>query len=177
VNSKHSARLANKVLTKYSYLLLGGFVAVLVGVYFYTPLDSDRVYICCMVVFFLPMIAHVVIAVRRRMVENVEMLRRWYLAAGIVLALLATSILANGAFDRAAPSRINCLVIYKTVSSGRHSTTYSLHVPSWRPGRTTERFDVSMQTYRSAKVGVPVSVDMHAGLLGIPWYGHVVAGQ
>jgi hypothetical protein len=103
-----------------------------------------------------------------------------FLAGGAVILLFLVSIVvfANAALDRQPAKIIGTTVVGKNASSRRkRSTTYYLRVKSWRPGRTEERLDVDESVYLAAPIGLPVRVEVHPGLLGMPWYDLVQPGQ
>ena len=172
-NSAGSIKAVNKELQKYSYPLFAGLCGILGAAHYYSPLDSDPLFALTIFILFVPIVLHIVLSVRKRLSSNAGPLRNAYVCSGAVLILLSSVILLNGALDRSPVRPVRTAVICKSISSGRHSTTYLLIVSSWRPGRTGEKLRVSRGTYRSMFVGEPMVVEVHQGLFGLPWYGQV----
>jgi hypothetical protein len=168
-----AAKAVNNGLKKYSYVLLAGLFGTFAGAHYYPLLDSERLMAWTVCVFFLPMIAHVIVSVRKRLALDASWLRTLYLWSGGALLLLASCTIANGALDKLPVQQVRTAVIRKTISMGRRSTTRTLRVPSWRPGRDEERLEVSRATYQGLSVGEPISVEVHPGFFGMPWYGHI----
>jgi hypothetical protein len=168
-----AAKAVNNALKKYSYVLLAGLLGMLVGTHFYPPLDSERLLGWSVCIFFLPIVSHIIVSARKRLALDAGWLRTLYIWSGGALLLLASCTIANGVLDKSPVQTVRTVVIRKAISSGRHSTTRIVRVPSWRPGRDEERLEVSRETYHSLTVGEPILVEVHAGLFGMPWYGRI----
>jgi hypothetical protein len=92
---------------------------------------------------------------------------------GIAVWSLLAVVLCNGALDRSFAST-QATVEARQVTRGRfNSKHYSLVVESWRPGRDTEKLTVDATTYQMAIPNNVVTVDVHQGFFGWPWYSSV----
>jgi hypothetical protein len=100
---------------------------------------------------------------------------RTTLFSSVALALLAGTLLLNGALDKSPPTEIKTTIISKASVTGsqRMGTHYHLVVSSWRPGRNREDFQVDLGVYRRAVVGRAAMVEMHKGYFGIAWHGDI----
>ncbi len=159
-------------------LLLAGMAGVWGAETLYRPLDGGAIYIGSAVLFFLPFF---VLVVGRRRPGMVWFSRIFAGAAGGALILLAGAIYANGAWDAKPPTTINTVISGKVTSSvrskRRSNPSHVLRVKSWRSGRDEERLYVDEATYSYAQIGSPVSVEVHAGLMGLTWYDRVLPGN
>jgi hypothetical protein len=172
-----AARAVNKDLQKYSYPLPAGLLGILAATHYYPPLDSDPLLIAGLCVLFLPIVMHVVIAARKRLRANSGRLRTAYICSGGFLILLAALMLLNGALDGSPVRSVKTAIIRKSIARGRSSTTHTLVVSSWRPGRRQEKLEVNRQTYQSVLLGEPIEVEMHGGFFRLPWYGPIVPAR
>jgi hypothetical protein len=168
-----SVKELNKQLQKYSYLLFVGLGAILAARHFYPALDENAPTILGLCLFFIPVAAHMALAVRKRLPQSFEHLRRIYLCSGTALVLVGVSLGLNGIADRAPVRLVQTTVMGKYVSSGRYTTSYHLIVPSWRPGRSTEQLNVDWEDFHSMHEGESIVVELHDGLLGLSWYSRV----
>jgi hypothetical protein len=109
--------------------------------------------------FFVPILIHIVFAIRRRAPSNLPLLKGVYRSAGAVLILIVALLFLNGALDRSRPA----------------GTHYALIVrPSWRIGKNAERLAVSGATYSAVHTGQSVSIESHPGLFGLSWFSRVI---
>ncbi len=169
-----SIRALNKQLQPAVYLLLIGLVGFLVASSSYPPLDLNALMSLGGVLFLLPLLAHIVVNVRKRLAVNVGWLRQVYLWAGAVLIGMGVVLGFNGLADRTPPRLVH------TSITGKHNTnrrrgrgSYVLTLASWRPGRQAEAIFVSSAEYHSLQVGDQVVVEIHAGLFRVPWWGRI----
>lgn len=168
-----TARQINKKLNNYPIPALLGLFGVLAAVHFYPPLDRNPLFVLALCVFFLPIIFHLVAAVRKRMALDVDRLKKAYLYCGAAVLLLALAIAGNGALDTSPVRIVKSSILRKNITSGRYSTTHHFHVASWRPGRSTEDLAVDVPLYARGSVGQAITVEVHNGLFGLPWYGRI----
>lgn len=169
-----SARQINKALNKYPLPSLGGLFGVLAAVHFYPPLDRNPVFLIALCVFFSPMVFHIVCAVRKRLPLDVNRLKSAYQYCGAAMVSLALTIAGNGVLDMSPVKLVKTSILRKSVTSGRHSSTHHFFVTSWRPGRSTEDLAVVIPLYVRASIGQSITVEVHSGLFGLPWYGQIV---
>ena len=152
--------------------LLGSLIGVLVADYAYPLLDRDRMFILAIILFFFPVSIHIASAVRKRLQVDAALLTKTYTWFAASLATIAVFVLLNGAADRSHAVETPTSVIHKRVSRGR-STSYRLIVQSWRPGRQEEGLGVSGGTFVRVREGQRITIEIHKGLFGLPWYGKV----
>lgn len=98
--------------------------------------------------------------------------KKAYIWAGVAIWSLLVLVICNGGLDRSV-TPTEAVVIARQITQGRHSKTYSLIVESWRPGRDTEELRVNTAIYQAAVPNQTVTVDVHKGFFGWPWYDNV----
>jgi len=164
----------NEALKKYSWLILAGLLGTLLATFRFPLLDLGPVMLICLLIFFVPILAHIMLALAKRTSSKMEVLRRTYKWAGALLLAIAAVLFLNGALDTANPTKVLSFVVRKAVSHGRGGPSYHLTVsPSWRPGREDEQLRVSRATFVSASRGESVAIEIHPGKFGLPWFGRV----
>jgi Lysine efflux permease len=169
-----SVRALNKQLQPAVYLLMIGLLGVLAAGSSYPPLDLNALMFLAMALLFLPILAHIVVNVRKRLAANVERLRRIYLWAGAILVAMGVVLGFNGLADRTPPRLVRTSITQKHVSKpARGRGARVLTLASWRPGRQTEEIFVSSADYHSLQVGDQVVIEVHAGLFRVPWWRRV----
>jgi hypothetical protein len=169
-----SSRGVAKPLTLH-FLFTGAGVVGLIYVIddVYKLLDADAFVLIGIVLLFGPLFFHWRYGSRKppRPVD-LSVARRVQVCAGIAIWSLAVLVDCNGALDRSAmPTRAN--IVTSQVGHGRSGETYSVTVESWRPGIATETLKVDAQTYEEALTSQTVTVDVHRGFFGWPWYSNV----
>jgi hypothetical protein len=122
--------------------------------------------------FFLPILMHIVVAVRKRLLPSFTWLRLAYIYSGSATMLLAAFLSLNGLADRAPAQLVQTSITHKYITSGK-TTSYHLVVSSWRPGEGHERPRVDGKAYHAMFVGQPVVVEVHRGLFALSWYGRI----
>jgi hypothetical protein len=164
---------SSKSLNPYSLMLapglLGGFLAYVI----YPPLDAGPLVAFGLCIFFLPFVLKLSSMVRKRLGEDASRLRTAYVCASLALLLLSLLVLVNGWQDTSPRSAVRATVIQKTSTRSRGGTSYSVLVSSWRPGRSVEELRVGAATYNNTVVGKTVTVGVHKGAFGLPWYEYV----
>jgi hypothetical protein len=168
-----SARQINRQLNNYPIPALVGLLGTIAANYFYPLLDSNPLFAIVLCIFFLPIIFHISSSMRKRLVLDADRLKKAYLYCGALVIFLALLIAVNGALDMSPVTVVKSAIVRKSISSGRYSTTHHFHVASWRPGKNTENLTVGIPLYVRASVGQSVAIEMHNGLFGLPWYGHI----
>jgi hypothetical protein len=164
---------SSKSLDPYSLLLAPGLLGGIFAYVVYPPLDTGPLVAFGLCVFLLPFALKLSSMVRKRLSEDVDWLRTVYVGASLALLLLSLLVLVNGWQDKSSRSVVRATVIQKISSRGRGGTSYSIIVSSWRPGRSVEELRVGVWTYNNAVVGKPVTVGVHKGAFGLPWYEYV----
>jgi hypothetical protein len=163
----------SKSLNHYSLLLAPGVLGGLLAYVIYPPLDAGPLLAFGLCLFLLPFVLQLSSIVRNRRSEDVGRLRTAYVCASLALLLLSLLVLLNGWQDRSPRSAVSATVIQKTWTRRRSTTSYHVTVSSWRSGRSVEELTVGARTYNNAVVGKPVTVGVHDGAFGLPWYGDV----
>lgn len=79
------------------------------------------------------------------------------------------TVIVNGEYDDSPATVFTPKVSDKHISSGK-TTTYYLTLQPWGPITASEDTPVSRSYYNEVQVGQAVSVALHAGRLGVPWY-------
>jgi hypothetical protein len=162
-----------KSLNHYSLLLAPGVLAGLLAYVIYPPLDAGPLVAFGMCLLLLPFVLQLSSIVRNRGSEDVDRLRTAFVCASLALLLLSLMVLLNGWRDRSPQSAVRATVIQKTSTRHRSTTSYRVTVTSWRSGRSVEELTVGARTYNNAVIGKPVTVGVHKGAFGLPWYGDV----
>jgi len=173
-DTAESAKKANKSVQNFIFISWAGLVSTLLVNRFYPLLDGNTMLLFSVCVFLGPMLMNIGFAVRKRVTQNVTLLRRAYLYSGELLLLMSAVVLINGALDRSPATNIRTWVIDKSITGGKSGATYTVFVSSWRPGRAKERLVVSRERYYMLPLGGSVMVQMHKGSFGLPWHGEVM---
>jgi len=164
---------SGKSLNPYSLLLAPGLLGGIFAYVVYPPLDSGPLVAFGLCIFLLPFVLKLSSVVRKWLSEDVGRLRTVYICASFSLLLLSLLVLVNGWQDKSPLSAVRATVIQKTSYRGRGGTSYSVIVSSWRPGRSVEELRVAVRTYNNTVVGKPVTIGVHKGAFGLPWYEYV----
>ena len=163
-----------KVLGKSFYLSFAGLAGLAAATYGYPTLERSYLSVIAAFLFFLPLILHWARSKSKRLAADVNRLKTayWCCSAGVMLIALVFAM--NGALDWKRPTVVRSRVIQIRVTHGRYySSTNHLVLASWRPGRATEDVSVGDALYSRATVGQQVSLEVHPGLFGLPWYNRV----
>lgn len=167
-----NAEQIKRSLKKHALLLLAGLIAVLVANRSYPLLDGSKLFAIVWCAFFLPIILSFVSAVRWGLVLNASRLKAAYISCSTISLLLALLIASNGSLDR-SPVRLVKSSILRTSRPTRRYAGLNLFVPSWRPGRSTEKLWAGVPVSITASPGDSISVEVHEGFFRLPWYGNV----
>jgi hypothetical protein len=170
-----STAQVNQFLKKFTWMLFAGLAGSLVAARLYPPLDMNSIMFVCVVTFFMPILLHLGLAVRKRLRTNLGLLEGFYKWTGTALIVIAALLLTNGAVDRSPGTQVYASVIRKSVARGRYGSSYSLIVsPSWREGRIDERLEVSGATFSSVRTGQTVAIRVRRGAVGLAWFSEVM---
>jgi hypothetical protein len=152
-----------------------GLVTILAFAKIYRPVDSTGVSKWVIVLFLIPTVPHLVIALRGGWPEAVGALRKAYLCCGISLWLVAAALLANGALDSKALEEVRATVTGRRHSTQRSGETYQIEIEAESFGKKKHLLDVNRDLYCVLNPGDTVLVEIHSGELGLPWYGQIRA--
>jgi hypothetical protein len=173
--SASASKKLGKAINKRTYFLLAGLIGLIAADFAYPPLDRNWILLLGLALFFLPVVAQIASRVRKRGTLDADPLKKIYSRCAVLLAGLAGLTFLNGAADRSPAERIQTTVLHLHSYRGR-SSSYRAIVPSWRSGRSEESLYVSSRTFSRLRVGGPVTVEVHRGLVGLAWYGLVTLG-
>ena len=154
-------------------LILGG-VMLFLGLRFYPPLDSEKVFLFSLRYSLAVLVLFCLFAVlwlKGRSSSHRELLTNLLFALfGIPLAGFALVMVLNGYLDSSAITIHEAKVSGKRISHSDKSTSYHLRVKSWRAGHSSEEFKVSFQLYRQVKAGETiVGIATRPGYFQFEW--------
>jgi hypothetical protein len=167
-----SSEQTKKSPKMYAFLFLAGLVAVIVANRFYPLLDGDKLFAIAWCAFFLPIILSFISVMRWGSVLNANRLRATYLCCGTISLLLALLVASNGVLDRSSVRLVKSSIL-RTSRPTRRYAGLKLFVASWRPGKSTENLWAGVPVSITASPGDSISVEVHEGFFGLPWYGNV----
>jgi hypothetical protein len=160
-------------LAIYILLSVPGVVVSLLPLGAYPPLDIRPVMGLMICLYLLPWTVYLFSILRKRAGNAAGLLRGVFIFSAVAVALLGASLIINGALDKFPQTELETKVVRKVVLNGRRATQYHIFVSSWRPGRSQEDFNVVQQVFNRARVGKRLTVEVHHGFLGLPWYGKI----
>ena len=167
-----SRRELNKQIQRRLYVLFIGLFGGLLAESAYPLVDRGAVSVLRGLLFLLPFVVHITLAVRKRLAANIDRLRRVYSSCGAVLLGVAAVLGLNGLLDRAPSRSVRTSIIHKHVTTPAKGggITHVLDVSSWRPGRDEEHLLVSSSEYWGTAIGNLVVIEVHPGRFGLSWY-------
>ena len=154
--------------------LMPGFVGSMLAYYLYPPIIGDGrfrpIWLFCLFALtaFVPRLWNIV--QRRPIYDSTHPAA--YAYSSVAYALIGLVFLLNGALDRVPPSELRTTVIRKAVTTVK-GTKYHVIVSSWRPGQTDKDFTVDPGVFHRTVVGKTLTVELHKGFLGVPWFGSI----
>jgi hypothetical protein len=157
----------------YFLLLIPAGVASMLPLGVYPPLDSRLPIGFIVCAFLLCAIPPLTSIARRQPGNSLGWWRTVSICSGLALPLFGLVLFLNGRLDRSAPNEVSARVIWKTAPIGTREQQYHLAVSSWRAGRSLEDLNVGSRVFERAVVGKRVSVELHKGFFGMPWYGKI----
>jgi hypothetical protein len=162
-----------KSLNQYSLMLAPGVFCGLVAYIVFPPLAAGPLVAFGVLTLSLPFVLQCVSVLRKRLSDDVDQLRTAYVYSSLALLLIALLPLLNGWLDKSPVDAVRATVLQKSAVRQRSVTTHRLTVSSLRPGHSEEELTVGLHTYNDAFVGKTVTVEMHKGFFGLPWYSGV----
>src|SRR5271169_102352 len=125
-----SPKQLDQSLKKYEYVILGGLTASLLATRRYPPLDINPILLICLLLFFTPVLTHLVLAVRKRIASQFDLLRGVYKWTGVALMATSAILFVNGALDKSPSTQFHACVVRKAaamVAEGRPTVSRSVH--------------------------------------------------
>ncbi len=159
--------LRRRLFRRTAWFLLGAVLFIPVS-RLYPPLDMDPILIFVGLMFFLVLALGFWIDLRARRRQEIELMKRIYFGFLPVPWLLTALLFLNGRFDGNPPVRPVTTVVGKFSMPG-FLRTNRLVVRSWRDSGAVERVPVDPDDFLRFQRGDQVIVQVHAGLVGIPW--------
>lgn len=101
----------------------------------------------------------------------IELITIGYFGAVSSIFVLARDI--NIEWDSALPIKYEVQIYNKTISKGRRSYSYYLHVDDWQRPGLQKRLSVSSSTYRTFVIGEKLAIDQYPGYLGFKWVDEI----
>jgi hypothetical protein len=163
--------IRRSLLNRTAVFLLGG-IAFVAASGRYPALELDPILIFIGLLFFLTLGLGMIVERRILKHQEVEVLKRLYYGLIPVPWLLALVLFGNGAFDSSKPQIQPARVIGKFSMMGPVPSR-RLIVSSWREDHHLERVPVDRGDFDRFTSGDVVDVQVHGGLIGIPWVSGV----
>jgi len=156
-------------LLRWSIAVIAGFVLLLIVDGKYPPVFENSVYGIVVGLMLVNCLVGSAVAYSKRLQEHTAGFKKIIVLGTVCSILLAVIVFLNGYLDHAQPVERSLLLQSKKVLTGR-AKTYEFTLESWRGKGTTERLTVSHEEYSKYMVGDHVSLMVHPGALGLPWY-------
>lgn len=161
-----------KTLLNRTAIFLLGALAFVAAASRYPAVDLDGILIFIGVLFFLTLTLGIVVERLALRHGEVETWKRVYYGLIPLPWLLGALMLGNGALDSSKPHVEAARVMGKFAMVGPVPSR-RLIVTSWRDGHRVERVPVDRGDFDRFNTGDDVEVQVHDGLVGIPWVSGV----
>jgi hypothetical protein len=163
----------DKSINKYVALLMAGFVGIWLADIYYPPLDENPLMGSALVLWAVGGL--LALLTSGRSVLDIGLVRRIPAFVGVVLVLISTFVILNGALDHYPLVQAETRVV-QTGLNRRGPHFIVVVSPSWRQGRNQEAFEVHGDFYRSLQPDDLVRIEVHRGAFWLPW-GPVVTNR
>jgi hypothetical protein len=157
----------------YFLLLVPGVAVSLLPLGVYPPRDARIPVGAIVCAFLISAVLRLSSLVQRQPGKDFGRRRTISTWAGLALPLIAILLFLNGRLDSSPRRVVRATVIGKTAPIGTREAQYGIRVTSWRPGRRSEDLNVGSRVFARAVLGKGVTVELHKGFLGLPWYDHI----
>jgi hypothetical protein len=164
--------LRRRLVRRTTWLLVGALLFVPASQMF-PALELDAILIFVGVVFFIAIAMLVWIEQLAKRGKYIEPLKRVFFALVPLPWIFAAFLFINGRFDTSRPDRHEARVVGKFSMPGPWLRTKRLVVLSWRGDRRFERVPVDTDDFVRFHINDELIVQVHGGLLGIPWVAGV----
>jgi uncharacterized membrane protein YhaH (DUF805 family) len=164
-----STPVANTSIVLYILLFVPGIFFTLAALSAYRLLDNRLVMGLMLSAYLLPVALLIANFALNR--PSGKWLSAVFICASSALVLLAFLLFINGRMDKFPRSETSAGILRKIVLRGKYGTKqYHIMVSSWRAGRSLEDLTVGEPAFNRMAVGTTVTVHLHRGFLGLPWY-------
>ena len=153
-------------------VLMVGLAVTMPTIYAYSLLDEFYAMGAFLLVYIFAGLATALSFAQNVGPRGSKWLRRIAFGLSLSLATLGILLLMNGGLDRYPTNDVTATVLQKKISGGR-ARQYHLYVSSWRTGISREDLKVRSPVFERAAEGKTVTVKVHPGYLGLPWYADV----
>jgi hypothetical protein len=100
-----------------------------------------------------------------------------YLGACLVLLVFGVVLVLNGALDSSPATPVSATVLGKTVVHGKGGVPqYDLRVSPLQSGESSHHVSVTEAVFQRVVVGQAITVEVHGGFAGFPWYEPISPG-
>jgi hypothetical protein len=157
-------------LWKLACLPIVGMFALLVVDNRYPLVDSNRLFEPALVIFLAPLPTLFYGSWKAQLPGYERWLKPLIIICNVLIFSLVLLDVGNGAMDSNPPQKVSVLITEKDASRGRSAMYYRFEVTSWRSGHEKEILNVKHEVYRRYRVGDQLSITVHPGKFGIPWF-------
>lgn len=168
-----SVVVRRKIVLRTGLFLLGS-LAFLAAAYRFPPLQMDEMLVFCGILFFAGLGMAIWVERGALRSSQIAIRKRLFYTLVPVPWVLAGMLVLNAKLDSAPVRDWRARVVGKFSMSAMVPTRRLVVVVSWPPGRAFERVPVSDDEYSRFRVGERVVVEIHPGLMGVPWVARVV---
>jgi hypothetical protein len=167
-----STRQSPKYLRPYLLLQFAGFVVCFCAAWACGFLDCNYLMTGAWVLLLIGQIAYRVWPSRGGSSSESRPANTFCKLWALVALAFASFLLADRYLDKSPAQLVRVTVVRKSERrSARGGTAYILEVaPSWRSGRDAESLYVDGITFGGIRLGEDVTISVHKGLVGVPWY-------
>lgn len=153
-------------------VLVVGLAITMPAIYAYSLLDEFYAMGALLLIYIFAGLAMTLSFAPNVGARGSKWLRRIAFGLSISLVTLGILLLMNGGLDRFPTNDVTATVLEKRIG-GLRKRQYHIYVSSLRPGIGREDLKVGSSVFERAAVGKIVTVKLHPGYLGLPWYADV----
>lgn len=161
-----------KPLIPHMIVLVAGLAITMPAIHAYSLLDEFYAMGALFLIYILAGLVLTLSFARSAGARGSKWLRRIAFGLSLSLVTLGIALLMNGGLDRFPANDVTATVLEKKMGGGR-ARRYHIFVSSLRPGIDREDLKVGSSVFERAAVGKIVTVRLHPGYLGLPWYADV----
>ncbi len=161
-----------KPIAPHMIVLVVGLAITMPAIYAYSLLDEFYAMGAFLLIYIFASLAMGLSFAQIVGARGSKWLRRIAFGLSLSLATLGSLLLMNGWLDRYPTNDVTATILQKKIT-GLRARKYHLYVSSWRPGISREDLKVTSSIFGRAALGKIVTVKLHPGYLGLPWYADV----